>query len=147
MKHNDISNQRSYCFGFRCEGSLFKYRDHSFTDKFLNIFGGKLHRAEINPVILSIMKYIYWNTEYTVMLVIDEVNYTEEAKEVLEDLPFNQVATVLRNISEVTMMLNTGEMSYYIDDNDESRYKVQSKYAVTSQEFNTLLRKNFGRLT
>ena len=74
------------------------------------------------------------------------INFTDEAKEFLENFPYNQVVNI-KSISQVTMMLNTGEMNYYIDDCDQSRYKVQSKYAVTSQEFNTLLKRHYGRLT
>ncbi len=146
MKNGDISNHRSYAFGFRCEGSLLQYRDEKLTDKVLNLFSGKTHRAKVNESILSIMNYLYWNTEYTVMLVIDDENFTEEAKEFLDEFPFNQVINV-KSISQVTMMLNPGEMNYYIDDNDQSRYKVQSRYAITSQEFNTLLKRHYGRLT
>lgn len=146
MKNGDISNQRSFAFGFRCEGSLLQYQEDGLKNKVLNLFSGKTHRAKVNETILSIMNYLYWNTEYTVMLVIDDENFTDEAKEFLEEFPYNQVVNV-KSISQVTMMLNTGEMNYYIDDNDQSRYKVQSKYAITSQEFNTLLKRHYGRLT
>lgn len=147
MLGGDISNQRSFVFGFRCENSLIKYKNKNIKDKFLNIFSGKTHRAEVDSDILSLMNYLYWNTEYTVMLVIDKDNYTDEAKEFLSSFPFNQTALILRSISEVTMMLNTGEMTYYVDDNDKSRYSVQSKYAITSQELNRILKKHYGRLT
>ena len=146
MLRGDISNQRSYTFGFRCEGNLLKYKDNSLKDKFFNLFSGKTHRAEVNEDILSLMRYIYWNTEYTVFLVIDNENYTKEAQEYLADFPFNQVLNV-KSISQVTMMLNTGELNYYIDDNDYSRYEVQSKYAITSKELNTMLKRHYGRLT
>lgn len=143
----DISNKRSYAFGFRCENSLLKYKDIHITDKFFNLFSGKTHRAEVNKDVYSLMEFIYWNTEYTVMLVIDERNYTEEAKNFLSNFPFNQVVNVLKSPSEITMKLNTGEMSYYIDDCESSRYKVQSKYAITSKDLNTILKRKYGRLT
>ena len=146
MLHGDISNQRSFAFGFRCEGSLLQYKDEKLSDKFMNLFSGKTHRAKVNESILALMRYLYWNTEYTVMLVIDDENYTDEAKEFLDDFPFNQIRNI-RSISQVTMMLNTGEKNYYIDDCDESRYKVQSKYAITSEECNSLLKRHYGRLT
>lgn len=146
MLRGDISNQRSYLFGFRCEDSLFHYKDHNVVDKVLNLFAGKMHRAEVDEEVLSVMRYIYWNTEYTVALVIDDANYTEEAKDFLADFPFNQVFNVL-SVSQITMALNTGEMTYYVDNCDSSRYKVQSKYAITVPELNTLLRRHYGRLT
>lgn len=147
MLHGNISNQRSYMFGFRCENSLFTYKDNNVADKFLNFFVGKTHRADIDRSVLALMKYIYWNTEYTIMLVIDDKNYTEEAKDVLNDLPFNQVLNI-RSVSEVAMMLLTGEMTYYVDNCEQSRYKVQSKYAITSKDLEKMLRqRDYGRLT
>lgn len=146
MLRGDISNHRSFTFGFRVENSLLQFRENGFIDKALNLFQGRYTRADVNEDILAIMRYLYWNTEYTVMLVIDNQNYTDEAKEFLSDFPFNQVVNV-STPSELTMMLNTGELSYLVDDCDESRYKVHSRYAMTSQELNTFLRRQYGRLT
>lgn len=146
MLRGNISNQRTFAFGFRCEGSLLKYKDNNLADKVLNWVNGKTHRAEVDEKIYSLMNYIFWNTEYTVFLVINDENYTEEAKEFLDDFPFNQVLNV-RSVSHITSMLYTGELNYYIDDNDQSRYEVQSKYAITSQELNTILKRKYGRLT
>lgn len=146
MLRGDIANQRSFAFGFRVENSLLQFRENGLIDHALNFFQGKYTRADVNEAVLSIMKYIYWNTEYTVCLVIDHKNYTDEAKAFLDDFPFNQVVNV-HSPSEVTMMLNSGELSYLVDDCDESRYRVQSSYAMTSQEINSLLRRHYGRLT
>lgn len=146
MLRGDISNQRSFMFGFRCEHSLLHIKDQNVVDKVLNFFAGKMHRSDINEEVLSLMKYIYWNTEYTLAIVVDDKNYTPEAQDFLSDLPFNQVINV-KSVSQITMMLHTGEMTYYVDDNDKSRHEVQSKYAITSQELETLLRRKFGRLT
>ena len=146
MLRGNISNQRTFAFGFRCEGSLLKYKDNNLVDKVLNWVNGKTHRAEVDEKIYSLMNYIFWNTEYTVFLVINDENYTEEAREFLDDFPFNQVLNV-RSVSQITSMLYTGELNYYIDDNDQSRYEVQSKYAITSQELNTILKRKYGRLT
>lgn len=145
MLHNDISNQRSYVIGFRCENSLLKYKDKSFVDIIANAVRGKTTRAEVNDKVLSLMKYIYWNTEYTVALVIDEKNYTEEAKRYLADFPFNSVVNVLKNVSEVTMMLNTGELTYYVSDDILDRQSINSQYAVSVEKFNTIFRRRINR--
>lgn len=145
MLHNDISNQRSYVIGFRCENSLLKYKDKTFVDHIANMLKGKTSRAEVDSKVLSAMKYVYWNTEYTVVLVIDDKNYTEEAKRYLADFPFNAVVNVLRNISEVTMMLNTGELTYFVSDDILDRQSVNSEYAVSVDTFNTLLRRRVLR--
>ena len=146
MLHGDISNQRSFIIGFRCENSLLRYNDKTAGDKLLNIIRGKTKRAEIDEKVYSLMNYIYWNTEYTVVLVIDEENYTKEAQEFLSDFPFNQVATVIKSISEVTMMLNTGELSYYVSDDVLDRQSVNNKYAVSVDEFNIILKRRINRL-
>ena len=98
MLHNDISNQRSFVIGFRCENSLLRYKDKSFIDIIANALKGKTARAEVNDKVLSAMKHVYWNTEYTVVLVIDEKNYTDEAKRYLDDFPFNSVVNVLKSV-------------------------------------------------
>lgn len=145
MLHNDISNQRSYVIGFRCENSLLKYKDKSLVDMIANAVKGKSHRADVEQNVYSLMKYIYWNTEYTVALVIDDKNWTEEAQRYFADFPFNQVINVLKSVSEVTMMLNTGELTYYVSDDTLDRQRVNSQYAVSVDEFNTIFRRRVFR--
>lgn len=145
MLHGDISNQRSFVIGFRCENSLLHYKDESLMDKFKNSFTGKTKRAEVDQKVYSLMNYLYWNTEYTVMLVIDEKNYTKEAQDYLANFPFNQVATVIKNVSEVTMMLNTGELTYFVSDDILDRQSVNSRFAVDTDTFNTILKRRVKR--
>lgn len=145
MLRGDISNQRSFVIAFRCENSLLHYKDETLIDKVMNSVKGKTKRAEVDQKVYSLMNYLYWNTPYTVMLVIDEKNYTKEAQEFLADFPFNQVATVIKNISEVTMMLNTGELTYFISEDIIDRHSVNSKYAVDTNTFNTILKRRVKR--
>lgn len=114
-------------------------------DKVKNSFAGKTKRAEVDQKVYSLMNYLYWNTEYTVMLVIDEKNYTKEAQDYLADFPFNQVATVIKNVSEVTMMLNTGELTYFVSDDILDRQSVNSRFAVDTDTFNTILKRRVKR--
>lgn len=146
MVHGDISNHQSYVIGFRCENSLLKYKDKSFIDLIANSLAGKTKRAEINKDIYSLMKYIYSNTEYTVALIIDESNYTKEAKEYLSDFPFNNVATIIRSRSEITSMLNTGYLTYYVTDDILDKQLVNSIYAVDSKTFNAILKRGVKRV-
>ena len=145
MLHGDISNQRSFVIGVRCEDCLLKYKDKGVVNKALNTFFGKAHRAEVNQKVLSLMNYIYYDTEMTVSLIIDKENYTKEAEEFLANFPFNQVGLVLTNISEVTMRLNTGELTYFVTDSMIEKSQVNSKYAVTVDEFNTILKRQVKR--
>lgn len=144
MQHGDISNQRSFVIGFRVENSLLHYKEDSIADFFLNSIKGKTKRAEVDEKIYSILNYIYWNTEYTIVLVIDDKNYTEEAKKYLSDFPFNQVANI-KSVSEVSMMLLTGELSVFVSDDTIDRQSVNSQYAVDSDTFNTMLRRRVKR--
>ena len=145
MLHNDISNHQSFVIGFRCEGNLLRYKEDNVGDRILNIIKGKTARAEVDQKVLSLMNYIYWNTEYTVVLVIDKENYTKEAQEYLEDFPFNQVCQVISSISEVTMMLNMGSLTYYVSNDTLDRQRVNSKYAVDVDTFNSILKRRVRR--
>lgn len=145
MLHNDISNQRSFTIGFRCEESLLHYKDSNLIEDIKNTFFGKTKRAEIDKKVYSLMNYLYWNTEYTVLLVIDKENYTKEAEEFLSDFPFNQVTTIIDNVSEITMMLNTGEMTYFVSEDLLDRNRVNSKFAVDVDTMNTLIKRRIKR--
>lgn len=145
MRHNDISNHRSYIIGVRCEDCLLKFREDGVKDKVLNKLRGKLKRAEVNEKVLSLMNYLYWETDMTVSLIIDKENYTKEVEEYLSTFPFNQVGVVLTNISEVTMRLNIGELTYFVTDSTIEKSSVNSKYAVTVDEFNTILKRQVKR--
>lgn len=145
MLRGDISNQRSFVIGIRCENNLLHYKDDTLGDKIANTIKGKTARAEVDEKVKSLMSYLYWNTEYTVVLIIDEKNYTKEAQDFLSDFPFNQVGTVIKNISEVTMMLNTGELTYYVSDDMFDRSSVNSRYAVSVDEFNSILKRRVRR--
>ena len=143
MLRGDISNSQSFVFGFRYENSLVHYKDKTFSDKILNSLLGKESRAEIDRSVLSLMNHIYWDTEYTVALVIYDENYKKlknELESFQTDIPFSRIVNV-SSISQVTQMLNTGELSYYID-NSESRELANSKFAITSSELHRVLRKH-----
>lgn len=145
MLHGDISNHRSFVIGVRCENCLLKYKDKGVGNKILNTFFGRAHRAEVDEKVLSLMNYLYYDTEMTVSLIIDKENYTKEAEEYLSSFPFNQVGLVITNISEVTMRLNTGELTYFVTDSKIEQSQVNSKYAVSVDEFNAILKRKVKR--
>lgn len=142
MLHGDISNKRSFVIGVRCENCLFEYKDSNIVDKFLNIVhGGKLKRATLNEEVLSLMNYIYWDTEMTVELIIDKENYNPKVEKFLSDLPFNQVGVVLTSISELTMRLNTGDLTYVVTNDRIEQENINSKYAVDVNTMNSILKR------
>lgn len=139
MLHGNISNQRSFVIGFRCEGTLFNIKEGKVTDKVLNSIFGKLKRADVNDKVLSFMNYIYNNTEYTVSLVVDSENYSKDLEEFLADFPCNVIHNC--SIGTLTSMLLTGELSYLVDDDIISRSRINSKYCMSMDDFSILLRK------
>lgn len=141
MRHGDISNQQNFIIGIRCENCLLKYKEGSVKDSLLNFILGKNNRAEIDESVLGLMTYIYRRTEYVVDLVVDEENYTPQLQQLLDEYPFNRVVLVHRNISEITTRLNTGDLSYYVDSDIMRLESVNSKYAVTVDRFNEILRR------
>lgn len=146
MLNGDISNQRSFVIGVRCEGTLFKMKDNSLKDKVLNrLRGSSILRAEVNDKVLSLINYIYWNTDMTVHLIVDSKNYSKEVENYLTSFPCNQIGQIFTNISEVTMMLNTGELTYYISNDTIDLANVNSRYAVDVDTFNTKLRRHIKR--
>lgn len=148
MLHGDISNHRGYVIGFRCENTLFNTGSTRF--KVLSDFlhshnvGNKFSLSDIDREVYSLMKYIYWDTDMTVLLVVDNANYNVWAKGIFNDLPFNQVMNI-RSISEITMALNTGELSYFVDNDKIERQLVNSRYAVDIDGMNKLIFRNRGR--
>lgn len=144
MLHGDISNKQSFVIGFRCENSLLKYKDKKVTDKLLNVVKGKTSRAVVDPKVKSLMDYIYWNTEYTIVLIIDKDNYTKEAESFLLDYPYNRVYQV-SSVSEITMMLLTGDLTYFVSEDMLDRRRVNNKYAVDVDTFNSILKRRVKR--
>lgn len=145
MLNGDISNKMPVVIGIRCENCLFTYKDNNVGDKIMNKIFGKIKRAEVNEKVLSLANYLYRNTEMSVSLIIDKENYSENVEEFLKDFPCNQIGQVLTNISEITMMLNTGVLTYYLDDDPLRLSLVNSKYAMTTDEFNKILKRQVVR--
>lgn len=147
MLHGDISNQRDYIIGIRVEDCLLQFNDKGIKNKLLNFINGRVYNADINPEILSIMRYIYEQTSYTLCLIIDEKNYNDGIVKYFDDMniPYNQIGNVIKGISSVTMMLLTGELSYYIDTDEKRIQEVNSEYAITPKEFNSMLRRKINR--
>lgn len=144
MRHGDISNITSLNIGFRCEDTLLILPKRNLIDKLLNKAVG-YNNAKINPKVEGLMNYILFNTEYTVSLVIDQSVY-EKAKKKIDSLQnYNQIVNVISGINEISMMLFTGEMSYYVDNNDERRNCLLSKYALNFNEFNKLIERKINR--
>ena len=140
MKHGDISNHAGFTIGFRCVDFLVKYKESTFTDKVLNAVFGKTKRAEIDESVRSFMEYLYRQTEYNVDLIIENKDYTEELKQLVDNLPFNRVV-LIDKLSQVSTRLLTGDLSIYVDDDDYRRSLVNSQYAISFSQLNNYIKR------
>ena len=104
-------------------------------------FSYKLKHAEVDKQVLSLIKYLFWETEMTVMLVIDDEHYTDKVADFLDDYPFGQICNI-KSLSEVTMMLNVGDLSYFINNDKIELHNLNSRYAVDFMTFDSMLKRN-----
>lgn len=141
MKHGDLANTVGYVIAFRCEDSLVKYKTEGVKNKILNALVGKVARAEIDPNYKSAMEFLYRHTEYVVDLVILRDNYTEEMKHLLEDLPFSRIVVVDKD-SQISQRLLIGDITLYIDEDDNRRSLVNSQYAIPLNKLNNYIRRS-----
>lgn len=133
MMNGDISNQAGITIGFRCINMLVYFREDGIRNKILNGIFGKVRRAEIDKLVKDTMEYIYRNTEYNVDLIIENKDYTADLKNLLDEMPFNRIV-LIDKVSQITSRLLTGDLSYYIDNDDLRRNAVNSKYALSLEE-------------
>lgn len=140
MKNGDLSNRAGYTIAFRCVDFLVKYKESTFTDKVLNAVIGKTKRAEVDETVRSYMEYLYRNTEYNVDLIIEEKDYTEDLKRLIDNMPFNRVV-LINKLSQISQRLLTGDLTIYVDDDDYRRSLVNNKYAVSFEQLNNYLKR------
>ena len=140
MRNGDLSNHAGFTIGFRCVDFLVKYKESTFTDKVLNAVFGKTKRAEIDESVRSFMEHLYRNTEYNVDLIIENKEYTEELKQLVDNLPFNRVV-LIDKLSQVSTRLLTGDLTVYVDDDDYRRSLVNSQYAISFSQLNDYIRR------
>lgn len=140
MKNGDLSNQAGFTIGFRCVDFLVKYKESTFTDKVLNAILGKTKRAEIDESVRSFMEHLYRNTEYNVDLIIENKEYTEELKQLVDNLPFNRVV-LIDKLSQVSQRLLVGDLTIYVDDDDYRRSLVNSQYAISFSQLNDYIKR------
>ena len=138
MKNGDLSNQAGVTIGFRCIDLLIIYKDEGVKNKLLNALFGKVKRAEVDEVVRSTMEYIYRNTEYNVDLVIEKKDYTKELKNLLDDMPFNRIV-LIDKISQISARLLSGDLSYYIDNDDYRRSLINNRYAISFNELREIV--------
>lgn len=138
MKHGDISNYVEISVAFRCEDFLVKSKTNTLANKIINNVFGEFTVYEINKDVYKVMYHIYRKTDMTVDLVIEKDNYKGRLKKLIDDLPFNRIVLV-QKLTEVKQRILVGDISYYVDNNEQRRNLINNKYAVTLEFIETLL--------
>lgn len=140
MKHKDISNLESYSFGVRVDGFLLKFKEDGLRNNVLNFFLGKGNRAEINEDALFFLNRVYRKTPFSAYLILESRYDSEKMQEFLIDnFPFNELILV-KNEIHISTRLNVGEISYYVDDDANRRSLVNSTFALSLSQANSMLR-------
>lgn len=140
MIHGDLSNTSGVTIAFRCVGFLVKYKETTIKDKVLNALLGKTRRAEIDDTVREMMEHLYRNTEYNVDLVIENKDYTEDLKQLVDSMPYNRVV-LIDKMTQISSRLVTGDISFYVDDDPVRRSLVNSQYAVSLDNLSRYVRR------
>lgn len=137
MKNGDISNQIPLVVAFRFEGTVANLKSSKFSTFLRNRFKVKT-TYDYNDDVLSVMERIYYRTEYTVDLVVERETY-DNCKWIFEDLPYSRII-VMDKLSQVTSRILMGDITYYVDNLESNRIKVNSKYAVDLKTLSSILK-------
>lgn len=139
MKHGDISNQSGFTIGIRVDGTLVKSKGNPVLNAVDKILKNGISR-DVDESALRLVQYIYRRTDYTVVLICDGSDKYESVIAGMKDFfPFE--VRYVSGLSEISRDLLTGDMTYYVDNNDYRRGLVNSEYAVNISKFNTILRR------
>lgn len=140
MKNNDLSNRASPTIAIRVEDFLINFKDGSLKDKILNKIKGRFERSEVNEQVMSLINHIFRRTDMTVDLILDMENKKEPYIQfLLDSLPYNRPRFIIKPV-ELSILLNVGDITYYVDNDAERRSLVNHKYAVTLDEINKVIR-------
>ena len=136
MRHGDLSNKGGVKIAFRLEDTILKIESHSTTAKIARKFN-RMYGYEIDVGVMSVIKRIYANTDYNIVIVISRSNKGKKAvKDVLKLIPFCQEVYVHdERTSEISTNLLTKEWEYYVDDYMERRKSVVSPASVSLKDF------------
>lgn len=139
MMHGDISNIVSSSFGFRLDGFLLNTCSPQFTGmtgliNYLKSRFGSVNDPLFNQQAVSVMSRISLKTEYSTPIIVDSTFVTKDVQELVDDnLPYSSVI-IIEKQSDVTDLLNSGIITYYVDDSLDRISATNSPYAYTLNE-------------
>lgn len=140
MKNGDISNSVGTTIAFQCMGTLLHYQDDGITNKVLNALFGKTKRAVVNERVRAVMEYIYRSTDMTVDIVVFEDDYSKDLETYLVDnFMFSRILIAPRP-SYIGSRLRTGDITYYVDDDVETRSMTNNRYAIPFDKLSSVVK-------
>lgn len=136
MKNGDLSNHGCIKIAFRVEDTLLKKQSDGRVADFMRKFN-RLHGYVMDTSVAHIIRRIYTNTDYCVVLVLDGRNADKEEVSIVKKFfPYCEIVEVNHTrISEIEINLLSKEWEYYIDDNDHRRAKIGHPAAVSLKDF------------
>lgn len=141
MLNGDISNRVASTVAIRVEDNLIKYKEDTIKDKVLNYIVGKEKRAELNPKVVKAIYYVFKHTDMSIDLYIQEDNLkdSEEISKLIKDIPYNRLVPFQGDI-QIAIDLNSGEIDYFVDDNQERRSTISHNRVISLNELYLLIR-------
>ena len=129
MLHGDLACTYGTVVAVRCVGTLLHVKQGGLFNHFGSI-QSKIMKADIDENVMSVMNYIYRQTENIIDLVLLDSEYSDELEEwLIERFPFNRLI-VVKGASQISSRLHVGDITYYVDNDASFRSRVGSEYAV-----------------
>lgn len=146
MIHGNISNRKAPSMLFRVENFLVKYRETTTIDKVLNKIIGKERRAELNEEVCNALYMIFRATDFTVGIVCMQETWVKLPKELrdvlLVGLPIADIH-LIDNVYDIRLLLNSGQYSYYVDDNLDDHKIVGENKCLALADLNNIAKKGY----
>ena len=142
MLHGDLSNQAGVTIAFRCEDFLIEHKKSSIQS-IRKMLLGEFKYNKVNKEVFSIIEKLYRDTSYTVDLVVDEKLYPK-LKDIISDIPHSRTIKVSKP-SQIAIKLITGDITYYVDDDDYRLSLINNRNAIKPDKLNNIVsfRKRF----
>lgn len=137
MLHGEISNELPLVIAFRFEGTVANLKTDKLNSFLRNKFKLK-STFELNRDVISIIERIYYRTEYTVDLVVERDNY-DTLSWIFDNIPYSRII-VLDKPSQITARILMGDVSYYVDNVENNRNAINSRYAVDLKGLSSVLK-------
>ena len=142
MQYGDLSNRASHVIAFRLEDFLLvKEPNNKFLDKVKEVIAGNYSMSELDPQVMGAINHIYRNSDMTTYLIKDrETKLNEYEKELVDRVYYGMIVEVVKPV-DITRMLITGEIAYYVDSKPSRMSQVSNDKCITLVELNDIIRR------